>query len=86
MAFTYLCLVSSTLPPCELSVTERLYKTENEVKKDCPLEEISEGAVLYSLVYRFSMIILPSPPSLCKGTENQVIPRQQEVRSLSTGS
>jgi len=56
------------------------------VKKDCPLEEISEGAVFYSLVYRFSMIILPSPPSLCKGTENQVIPRQQEVRSLSTGS
>ena len=50
------------------------------------LEEISEGAVFYSLVYRFSMIILPSPPSLCKGTENQVIPRQQEVRSLSTGS
>ena len=48
------------------------------------MEEISEGAVFYSLVYRFSMIILPSPPSLCKGTENQVIPRQQEVRSLSS--
>ena len=46
------------------------------------LEEISEGAVFYSLVYRFSMIILPSPPSLCKGTENQVIPRQQETNNL----
>lgn len=27
-----LCLVSSTLPPCELSVTERLYKTEKKTK------------------------------------------------------
>jgi len=50
------------------------------------LEKISEGAVFCLLVYRFSMIILPSPPSLCKETENQVIPLRQEVRSLSTGN